>query len=264
MLTITAISAFNDNYIWCLSDSVTGKALVVDPGLAEPVLEYLSQNNLALDTILITHHHGDHVGGVAGLLKAYPNCEVIAPADSPFKASTLKVRSGDTVSWQDISFRVIGVPGHTLDHVAYYTETEIDGRPVLFCGDTLFVCGCGRVFEGTPEQMRESLQKLRELPDRTAVYCAHEYTLANIRFARSVLPDDSSLADFENLCQKKREAGEATVPSDLGQEKRLNPFMRWDDPDIISAVREQYLGDGEPEISAESVFTALRHAKDCF
>jgi len=264
MLTITAISAFNDNYIWCLSDTVTGDALIVDPGQAEPVIEHLGRHKLTLDTILITHHHADHVGGVAALREAYPDCRVTGPADSPFRDSTQKIRSGDNVQWQDISFRVIGVPGHTLDHVAYYTETEIDGRPVLFCGDTLFVCGCGRVFEGTPEQMRESLQKLRELPERTAVYCAHEYTLANIRFARSVLPDDQSLAEFENLCQKKREAGEPTVPSDLGQEKRLNPFIRWDDPAIISAARERYLGDGEPESSADSVFAALRHAKDCF
>ena len=161
-------------------------------------------------------------------------------------------------------FRVIGVPGHTLDHVAYYTETEIDGHPVLFCGDTLFVTGCGRVFEGTPEQMRQSLRKLRDLPDSTAVYCAHEYTLGNLRFARSVLPDDQGLADFEILCQRKRDAGQPTVPSTIGQEKQLNPFLRWDDPAVINATCGSGSGNRSTENLADSVFTALRQAKDRF
>ncbi len=264
MLTITAISAFSDNYIWCLSDPGTGKALVVDPGQAEPVNKHLEQHNLTLDRILITHHHGDHIGGVPALRNAWPDCQVTAPADSPFQGGTETVGDGDTVQWLNIRFRVIGVPGHTLDHVAYFTETEIDGDPVLFCGDTLFVCGCGRVFEGTPEQMRQSLLKLRSLPDRTRVYCAHEYTLANLRFARSVLPEDEALEQFEAQCQKKREAGEPTVPSDLGQEKRLNPFMRWDDPTVIEAARNMHGADEEAETSEDSVFTALRQAKDKF
>ena len=264
MLTISAISAFNDNYIWCLSDSDNSKALVVDPGQAEPVLDYLTRNNLTLDRVLITHHHADHVGGVAALRQAFPECQVTGPADSPFTGSDRQVHSGDEVRWQNISFRVLPVPGHTLDHVAYYTETEIDGHPVLFCGDTLFVSGCGRVFEGTPVQMRQSLQRLSDLPDNTGVYCAHEYTLANLRFARSVLPDDPDLADFERQCLSRREAGKATVPSTLGLEKRLNPFLRWDDPEVIKATRQRFIGAETPEISADSVFTALRQAKDRF
>ncbi len=264
MLTISAISAFNDNYVWCLTDSRSRKALVVDPGQAEPVLDYLSHNDLTLDTILITHHHADHVGGVAVLRKAFPECQVTGPANSPFRDSDRKVRSGDEVIWQDISFRVIEVPGHTLDHVAYYTETEIDGQPVLFCGDTLFVSGCGRVFEGTPEQMRESLRRLRDLPDNTAVYCAHEYTLANLRFARSVLPDDQALADFEILCLNRRNAGQPTVPSTIGQEKQLNPFLRWDDPAVIQATCGPGSGNRSTENQADAVFTALRQAKDRF
>ncbi len=161
MLTISAIPAFSDNYIWCLSDTNSDKALIVDPGQAQPVLDHLAANNLTLDTILVTHHHPDHVGGVKELVSRFPDCRVTGPADSPYKGSTNLVHPGDEVIWGEITFQVLGVPGHTLDHIAYFTDVEVQGRPVLFCGDTLFVCGCGRLFEGSPEQMRQSLQTLR-------------------------------------------------------------------------------------------------------
>ncbi len=264
MLTVSAIPAFSDNYIWCLSHSGHGLALVVDPGQAGPVVSHLKAHDLTLDTILITHHHPDHVGGVRELQAAYPDCQVIGPADSPFKAASRMVRAGDEVRWQDLVFQVLAVPGHTLDHIAYFTETKVAGRPVLFCGDTLFVCGCGRLFEGSPAQMRQSLHTLRNLPERTAVYCAHEYTLANLRFARSWLPQDQALADFEAQCRAARDAGKPTVPSTLGDEKRLNPFLRWDDPAVIDAARKYCADKGLPADSEDAIFAAIRHGKDHF
>lgn len=264
MLTISAIPAFSDNYIWCLSDASRGKALIVDPGQAQPVLDHLAEHHLTLDTILVTHHHPDHVGGVKELQSAFPDCRVTGPADSPFQGSTNKVHPGDEVIWEDITFQVLGVPGHTLDHIAYFTDVEVDGRPVLFCGDTLFVCGCGRLFEGSPAQMRQSLQTLRALPGRTAVYCAHEYTLANLRFARNWLPEDQRLKEFEEQCQTARKAEQPTVPSVLADERRLNPFLRWDDPAVIDAARSYCASRGLPADSDDAIFAAIRHGKDNF
>lgn len=264
MLTITAIPAFSDNYIWCLTDAQTQKALVVDPGQAEPVMNYLEANNLTLDTILITHHHPDHVGGVKILQGQWPGCRVVGPADSPFKGATEAVQAGDSITWGDLFFKVHGVPGHTLDHIAYFCNEKVNGRPVLFCGDTLFVSGCGRLFEGTPSQMRHSLDTLRSLPEQTAVYCAHEYTLANLKFARDFLPDDSSLAAFEQECVAEREAGKATVPSSIGVERKLNPFLRWDDPMVIEAAKRYSLQAGLPSETDDDIFAAIRHGKDNF
>lgn len=264
MLTISAIPAFNDNYIWCLTDTDSGRALIVDPGQAKPVQEHLARNNLTLDTILITHHHPDHVGGVKALLVDFPECRVTGPAESPYKGSSNKVRPGDEVVWKGVTFKVMGVPGHTLDHIAFYTDADIAGRPALFCGDTLFVCGCGRLFEGTPAQMLQSLRSLRELPGNTAVYCAHEYTLANLRFARSWLPDDAALEAFESQCKARREAGQPTVPSVLADEVKLNPFMRWDDPEVVRVATEYCAQHALPADSDSAIFAAIRHGKDRF
>ncbi|PCM45746.1 hydroxyacylglutathione hydrolase [Marinobacter sp. ANT_B65] len=264
MLTISAIPAFNDNYIWCLADTDTGKALIVDPGQAAPVEEYLAKNRLTLDTILVTHHHPDHVGGIKTLVNDHPDCRVTGPAESPFKSTTSRVHPGDEVVWEHVTFQVMGVPGHTLDHIAFYTDTEIAGRPALFCGDTLFVCGCGRLFEGTPAQMLESLKSIRALPEATAVYCAHEYTLANLRFARNWLPDDRELEAFEQQCIKRREENKPTVPSILGDEKRLNPFLRWDDSAVVNAARKYCKENGLPSDSDTAIFAAIRHGKDNF
>ncbi|GGC72077.1 hydroxyacylglutathione hydrolase [Marinobacter halophilus] len=264
MFNIRAIPAFSDNYIWCLADQESGKALIVDPGQAQPVQDHLEQHQLSLDTILVTHHHPDHTGGVAALLKAFPQARVTGPADSPFKGVTNQTHPGDEVVWQGLTFEVMAVPGHTLDHVAYYCNTPVNDRPVLFCGDTLFVCGCGRLFEGKPEQMRQSLASLRALPDQTAVYCAHEYTLANLRFARSWLPNDAELARFEQDCIARRDRGEATVPSTIAAENALNPFLRWDDPAVIEAAKRYATEIGLPCDSESSVFAAIRHGKDHF
>ncbi|WP_100640581.1 hydroxyacylglutathione hydrolase [Marinobacter salexigens] len=264
MLTISAISAFSDNYIWCLADTDTGKALIVDPGQAKPVQDYLAAKGLKLDTILVTHHHPDHVGGIKTLVQDNPGCRVTGPAESPFKGSTNTVHPGDEVVWGGVTFEVMGVPGHTLDHIAYFTDAKIDGRPALFCGDTLFVIGCGRLFEGTPSQMLESLRSIRELPGETAIYCAHEYTLSNLRFARSWLPNDSKLEAFERECKEKRQAGEPTVPSVLEKEKQLNPFLRWDDPMVVSAAKRYCSEQGLASDSDSAIFAAIRHGKDNF
>lgn len=264
MLSISAIPAFNDNYIWCLADSRDGKALVVDPGDARPVIDYLNQHGLTLDTILVTHHHPDHVGGIRQLTQSLGDVRIVAPANSPFKAASETVTTGDSLSWHELTFQVMEVPGHTLDHIAYYSPTPVNGGPVLFCGDTLFVCGCGRLFEGSPAQMRHSLETLRQLPDDTGVYCAHEYTLANLKYARHLLPDDEGLAAFEAECEQLRAQHQATVPGLLGREKRLNPFLRWDDPEVIAAAgnyaNKQGLGCENPD----AVFAAVRHGKDHF
>lgn len=265
MLTISAIPAFNDNYIWCLSNSEDRKALIVDPGQAEPAIQFLADHGLELDTILVTHHHPDHVGGVKALSETVAGgCRIVGPANSPFKGATNEVHPGDEVVWQDLTFDVFAVPGHTLDHIAYFTDGRVDNRPVLFCGDTLFVCGCGRLFEGTPEQMKQSLETLRELPDDTAIYCAHEYTLANLKFARHWLPDDEPLREFEALCQQRREDGEPTVPSILGDEKRLNPFLRWDDPAVHDGARRHAEKAGLTINTDTDVFAVTRHGKDTF
>ena len=265
MLTISAIPAFNDNYIWCIADPHRQNALIVDPGQAQPVLDHLAQHGLALTAILITHHHPDHVGGVKALREAYPDCRVIGPADSPFKGSTNPIHPGDTALWEGITFTSMAVPGHTLDHIAFFTdETAITGRPLLFAGDTLFVSGCGRLFEGSPAQMRQSLESLRQLPDNTAVYCGHEYTLENLRFARTWLPQSSALVEFEQQCQQARANNKATVPSTLAEEKRLNLFLRWDDPEVIDVAKHYASEHTLPMESADDVFAAIRHSKDHF
>lgn len=264
MLTMTPIPAFSDNYIWCLADNEDGKALIVDPGQAAPVLRHLEAANLTLDTILVTHHHPDHTGGISRLASLNPECRIVGPADSPFKDVTEPVKAGDSTTWKNLTFRVFHVPGHTLDHIAFYSEDEVNSRPILFCGDTLFVCGCGRLFEGSPAQMKQSLESLRQLPDSTAVYCAHEYTLANLKFARHWLPDDSDLEAFEADCRSLREAGQPTVPSTIGNEKKLNPFLRWDDQSVVESAR-QYASDHGLDCATDNdVFAATRHGKDNF
>ncbi len=264
MLTINPIHAFSDNYIWCLADHENHRALIVDPGQADPVVKHLEAEGLVLDTILVTHHHPDHTGGIARLASLYPDCRIVGPADSPFKGVTEPVQAQDLVTWQNLSFRVFHVPGHTLDHIAFYSEGPVAGRPVLFSGDTLFVCGCGRLFEGSPAQMRKSLDALRQLPDATAVYCAHEYTLANLRFARHWLPADSELKAFEAHCQDLRDRGQPTVPSTIGAEKKLNPFLRWDDRNLVESAREYASQRGLACATDDDVFAATRHGKDNF
>lgn len=261
---ITPIPAFSDNYIWCLSNA-EGKALIVDPGESGPVLEHLENNGLELTAIFLTHHHFDHSGGIVELRKRFP-VPVFGPADSPCDQVTEALGDDDTATWDGLDFRVMTVPGHTLDHIAFFSADERLEQALLFCGDTLFVCGCGRVFEGTPPQMQRSLARLRALPEETMVCCAHEYTLANLKFARAVDPNNRELAEFEEHCIALREKGQPTVPSRMEREKKLNPFLRWDAADVIESA--QAFGDEHglqvnPK-TPDTVFAAIRLWKDQF
>lgn len=262
--TINPIPAFSDNYIWCLHNDEK-QALIVDPGEAGPVMEHLSHHDLELTAIFLTHHHFDHSGGIAALRQHY-QVPVFGPAASPCDQVTVPLADGDIATWDNLDFRVITVPGHTLDHIALFSADDRLEQALLFCGDTLFNCGCGRVFEGTPSQMRQSLARLRALPDETMVCCAHEYTLANLRFARHVTPDDLELAEFEQQCKALREAGRPTVPSRMEREKRLNPFLRWDDAAIIDAA-EQFGDEHGLQVdpkAPDTVFATIRLWKDQF
>ena len=248
------VRAFKDNYIWVLRSG--RHAAVVDPGDARPVLDYLDAEGLQLTAILATHHHADHVGGVAGLLAKF-DVPVYGPKSEPIETLTHKVSGGDRVDVPDIhaSFTVYDIPGHTRAHVAYYGEKS------LFCGDTLFACGCGRVFEGTPEQLYASLQKLAALPDDTLVYCGHEYTLANIVFAKAVEPANPALSDRERAEAAVRAQGRPTLPSTLGREKATNPFLRCAEPAVIASANK-YLGSRAS--TPVQVFAALRDWKNRF
>jgi hydroxyacylglutathione hydrolase len=255
MLDVTPVPAFSDNYIWLIRDATGRHAAVVDPGDAAPVLQALSDSGLTLRTILITHHHADHVGGIRALLKAYPDTPVYGPAQERIAQLTVRLSEGDRVSLPelDATFEVLEVPGHTSGHIAYY------GQGALFCGDTVFAAGCGRLFEGTPAQMQASLAKLRRLPDDTLVYCAHEYTLANIGFAKWVEPENADLLAREQADMDRRDHGQPTVPSSLGMEKRTNPFLRYDQPSVVAAA-EQF--SGRTLQNPAEVFGAVRFWKD--
>lgn len=257
---VDAIPALSDNYIWCIHDTESKGALIVDPGEAGPARTFLDRNGLTLEAVLLTHHHPDHTQGLAKLVDD-ATVPVHGPADSPFKGVTHPLREGDTLSWRTLAFRILAVPGHTLDHIAFNSDSPGLPQPITLCGDALFACGCGRLFEGKPAQMRASLAKLREWPDNTLVCCGHEYTRANVAFSRAVTPEDAGLAEYQEDVERLRDAGRATVPTTLGQERRLNPFLRWDDPAVIAAA-ETKTGRDNPD--ADSVFSIIRQWKDGF
>jgi hydroxyacylglutathione hydrolase len=254
MLEIVPLPAFRDNYIWTLRKGRS--AAVVDPGEAGPVKEYLAREGLGLVAILATHHHPDHVGGIAELV-AMKKVPVFGPRGEPIPELTHPVGQDDKVEIPalDAAFSVLDIPGHTRAHVAYY------GLESLFCGDTLFACGCGRVFEGTAQQMLDSLTKLAALPDQTRVYCGHEYTLANIKFARTVDPGNKVLAAREEKAEKLRAAGLPTLPSTLGEERATNPFLRCAEPVVVESANK-YLGARIAD--PVKVFAAIREWKNRF
>jgi len=257
MLQIEPISAFSDNYIWLLYDDAERAAWVVDPGQAEPVLAALAQKQLPLAGILITHHHPDHVGGLAQL-RARFDVPVYGPAQTPAQGIGHGLREGERVRAAGREFRVLEIPGHTLDHIAYFSAGP---TPVVFCGDTLFAGGCGRVFEGTMPMMHASLQKLAQLPAQTAVYCAHEYTLANLRFAQAVEPDSSELAQRAQRDHAQRDAARPTVPTTLAMELATNPFLRCAEPAVQAAAQRRAVH----QLAAQAeVFGVLRSWKDSF
>lgn len=256
MSTVRPLKAFNDNYIWLLADEA-GQAVVVDPGDAAPVEAALAADGLTLSAILVTHHHFDHTGGVASLAKDW-GCPVFGPDNPAIDAITHRVVAGKSVKVLDYHFDVLAVPGHTLDHIAFYQPGE---TPLLFCGDTLFAGGCGRVFEGTFPMMFESLQRLAALPDDTRVYCAHEYTLANLAFARAVEPDNPALLERIAQAEELREQDRPTVPSLLATERATNPFLRCSQDSVLQGLLASGRSvDGRPQ----DRFAELRQWKDDF
>lgn len=254
MLTLIPLPAFEDNYIWVLHDEL--HAIAVDPGDPAPLIAYLDARKLALTALLITHHHRDHTGGNTRLRQRY-DCAIYAPDNPRIAASTHVLHDGDAIEIDHppLQFRILATPGHTLDHISYL------GYDTLFCGDTVFGCGCGKLFEGTPAMMATSLDLILSLPDATRVCCAHEYTLSNIEFAKTIDGQNASLLERESVDRRARAAGRPTLPSTLGLEKATNPFLRFHDPDMI-AFAARYLN--RPDPAPAEVFGAIRAAKDAW
>jgi len=253
-LDIFPLPAFEDNYIWVLR---RGNAVaVVDPGDDTPVLDYLAASATHLVAILATHHHGDHVGGITEIVARYP-VPVYGPALEAIPGVDHGLADGDNVALTElgIEFAVLAVPGHTRGHLAYYR------RGTLFCGDTLFGAGCGRLFEGTPAVMHASLSRLKALPADTSIYCAHEYTQANLRFATAVEPANAAVAARNTAAQQLRAAGKPTVPSLLADELATNPFLRWEAPAVIAAAQARL---GRAPSDAVEVFATIREWKNRF
>lgn len=257
-MNLLPIPAFSDNYLWLLHDGK--QAIVVDPGQAEPVLSVLAQHQLQLQGILVTHHHADHVGGVQALREATgaPAC---GPAYEQLPEPITRVQGGDMVDLLGGPWQVIDVPGHTSGHIAFFSTGALP-QPVLFCGDTLFSGGCGRLFEGTPAQMQASMDALAALPGNTLVCCAHEYTISNLRFAQAVEPNNQDLAQYLEHCQALRSRGQPTLPSTLQTELAINPFMRTRAADVIAAA-VQHDSQTRPQEPA-SVLATLRQWKNVF
>lgn len=277
------IPAFEDNYLWLLHDG--RRAVVVDPGDAQPVLRMLQDRQLQLESILVTHHHPDHIGGVDALREA-TGAKVFGPAREHIPPPFTPLQDGDTVRALDLDFQVIDVPGHTAGHIAFYLAPTLsasrdalplkgthpawggpapdgivlDGRPLLFCGDTLFSGGCGRLFEGTPAQMLASLDRLAALPGATRVCCTHEYTMGNLRFALAVEPDNRELIGYHARCAALRDDGEPTLPTSIAQELLINPFLRTRQATVMAAARRF-----DPAAHDDNtVFAAIRQWKNQF
>jgi hydroxyacylglutathione hydrolase len=254
MMAIHAVPAFKDNYIWVLEDG--RHAVAVDPGDARPVQDFLRKTGLELTAVLATHHHADHVGGLPELASEW-KCPTFGPAREVAASLDRRLAEGDRfeVPGLGIELGTLDIPGHTAGHIALF------GPDALFCGDTLFAAGCGRLFEGTPSQMLASLTKLARLPGTTRVYCGHEYTVANIRFARAVEPGNAALAEREKREAAKRARDEPTLPSTVADELATNPFLRCEVPEVVAAA-ERHAGRKLP--TATEVFAEIREWKNSF
>lgn len=256
-LTIIPLPAFNDNYIWLIHRAEHSDTYVVDPGDATPVLHYLAANNSHLSGILLTHHHSDHTGGIARLKAAFPDVKIYGPAQESISGITSALQGNEEIFLPELncSAKVLSVPGHTSGHIAYLLQNN------LFCGDTLFSGGCGRLFEGTAEQMYRSLAQFAALDDNVKVYCAHEYTLANLAFAQTVDPNNSDIHQYLDWCQQQRQHHLPTLPSSIGLEKRINPFLRCNEHSVQAQVANHC---GQKTSNSTQVFTQLRQWKDNF
>ncbi|QBY02972.1 hydroxyacylglutathione hydrolase [Thalassotalea sp. HSM 43] len=261
MFQVHAIAAFNDNYIWCITDSASAKCALVDPGDGDVCIEFIKKNNLILSDILVTHHHKDHTGGI-NKLKQFAHEQdwpvtVYGPTQEAQQFSDVHVVEGEAVQilTNQIHFSVIELPGHTLGHIAFHNDQW------LFCGDTLFSGGCGRLFEGSAQQMLNSLQKLSTLNEQTKVFCAHEYTLANLKFARTIEPNNGQLKDYLNKATELRASNIATIPSTIGLEKQINPFLRSHLDSVRVGAQQQ---SGLELDNTVDVFAAVRELKDNF
>lgn len=257
MNSIVAIPAFKDNYIWAVHSLHGQHIVVVDPGDAAPVLDYMQANKLSLQAILITHHHADHSGGIRTLKKHFPDAIVYGPTHELIDGVEIHLVEGDTISFRDfaLTLNVLDIPGHTKGHIAYYNDD------ILFCGDTLFSCGCGKIFEGTYTQMWQSLEKLKQLSKATLVYCGHEYTKANIQFAKMVDPTNQNLAKRLVEAQDCLDKSRPTLPVSLEKECQTNPFLRVNTKEIIEAVQKHWNFE---ENDAVSIFSHLREWKNQF
>ena len=254
MINIEPIKAFNDNYIWLVTTNEG--SIVIDPGESKNTLDLLRNKQIDLTNILITHHHFDHTGGIVDLSKNN-TLDVYGPSNG-IESITKRVANGDVIDVIGLSFEIIEIPGHTLDHIAYYSFNK--GDPILFCGDTLFSGGCGRVFEGTHEQMHNSLAKLKQLPSNTKIYCGHEYTESNFKFALEVDPLNEDLQIRLNEVKRLRELEIPTLPSTLESELKTNPFLRCDNKDIQESIHQKF---NTPKLEVD-VFKAIREWKDNF
>lgn len=241
-MNLISIPAFQDNYIWVLVDD-DRRCVIVDPGESEPILTAIAENGWQPEAILLTHHHNDHVGGVPALRAKFPHLVVYGPAETQDKGTTRVVKDGEKILIHEWDFSVFATPGHTSGHICFYS------KPYLFCGDTLFSGGCGRLFEGTPAQMYQSLQKIASLPDDTLICCAHEYTLGNMKFAASILPDDRAIQDYYLKVKELRAKNQKTLPVILKNEREINVFLRTDDIDLINKINQE---------------TNLQQPEDCF
>ncbi|WP_411201429.1 hydroxyacylglutathione hydrolase [Kosakonia cowanii] len=251
-MNLNSIPAFQDNYIWVLSED-DGRCLIVDPGEAAPVLHAIEEHQWQPEAILLTHHHNDHVGGVQALRDAFPDVVVYGPAETQHKGTTQVVAEGDTVTVLGEDFSVFATPGHTLGHICFFSF------PYLFCGDTLFSGGCGRLFEGTATQMYQSFCKINALPDDTVICCAHEYTLGNMKFAVSVLPQDAEVQEYYKKVSELRAKNEKTLPVILKNERKINLFLRTEDADLIEVINQERVLQ-----HPEERFAWLRAKKDAF
>ena len=254
MINIEPIKAFSDNYIWLLTTNEG--SIVIDPGESSNTIKYLENNKLNLQSILITHHHFDHTGGIEDLLN-YKSVDVFGPKNDIQSINKI-VKDGQTINLIGIDFQIIEIPGHTLDHIAFYSENN--GDPILFCGDTLFAGGCGRVFEGTYTQMYHSLLKLKNLPETTKIYCGHEYTAANLKFAKEVEPANKDISNRYNNIMGLIQKNQPTLPTSMSEELKTNPFLRCDSEKIKNnTANELNLASSE-----EDIFKILREWKDNF